>query len=461
MATVFATSPKPTPPAGARTPRRRGLLGLAAILAAIAFVAAVGGGPPPLRDGEELGPLNAEAARGLLPDEILEHYRRGEYRNRILDLGAAGLLSLANPPDFQAASAANRGRYALASDGSLVEAASGQQPAFVLGLPFPDVAADDPEAAAKVVWNYFYAIYYRGDCHFLNELVMLGRRGVERRITTDVVMRTYDGAPETQGRPNPHNLLIQQLATVLSPADLAGTVSLTWRYRDPGRPDSLWTYVPGIRRARQVSPLNRSDGFLGSDISLDDGPFFDAKPEDFTYRLLGRMEQLELVDPFSVRGEAEIVALPGGGWRTLWKEVPRIGADDPGWTGLPWAPVSAVLARRPAWVVEATPKDPHYLYGRIVLRLDAETFRGSWASKYDRSGTLLGSYQVSTGAYYSPDGRTWVSSGGIAVQTAENFLYGRATVVLFPPRNPENPADWRVPVPAERFAQGELLRLGR
>jgi hypothetical protein len=73
----------------------------------------------------------------------------------------------------------------------------------------------------------------------------------------------------------------------------------------------------------------------------------------------------------------------------------------------------------------------------------------------------MASYQVSTGAYYSPDGRTWISSGGIAVQTAENLLDERATVVLFPPRNRENPADWRVQTPSERFAPDVLARLGR
>jgi|SRR5579871_2499086 len=444
-----------------RSPRLLSVVGLSAVLVGLGLLATLRSGPPSLRDGEELGPANAAAAHGLLPDEILEHYRRGEYRNRILDLGGPGQRGLEDPPEFQEASRANRGRYRLGADGSIVEAASGRQPGFILGLPFPDVDAGDPEAATKIVWNYFYAMYYRGDCHFLTELVMLGRRGVERRIVTDVLTRTYDGAPEARDRPNPQNLLLQQLATVVSPADLNGTVSLTWRYRDPGRPDSVWTYVPGTRRVRQVSPLNRSDGFLGSDLSLDDGPFFDAKPEDFTYRLLGREEQLVLVDPYSVRGEAELVALPGGGWRTVWKDAPRIGADDPTWNGLPWAPVSAVLARRPVWIVEAVPKDPHYLYGRIVLRLDAETYRGSWASKYDRAGSLVGSYQVSTGAYYSPDGRTWVSSGGIAVQTAENVLYQRATVVLFPPRSRDNPADWRVVTPPERFTLDVLARLGR
>jgi hypothetical protein len=457
-----STTPSPgLPPRRRRSPWLRSFLGVSVVVAGLGVLASLQRGPAGPAGGEELGPANAETARGLLPDEILDHYRRGEYRNRVVQLGLPGQRSLANPPDFQEASLANRGRYALAPDGSIVEVATGRQPAFVLGLPFADVTAADPEAGAKIVWNYSYAMYYRGDFHFLTELVMLGSRGVERRIVTDVLTRTYDGAPEDRDRANPDNLLLQQLATVVSPADLNGTISLTWRYRDPARRDAVWTYVPGLRRPRQVSPLNRSDGFLGSDLSLDDGPFFDAKPEDFTYRLLGRQDQLVLVDPWSVRGEAELIPVPGGGWRTVWKETPRIGADDPTWDGVAWAPVSAVLARRPVWIVEAVPKDPHYLYGRIVLRIDAETYRGSWATKYDWAGTPTGSYQVSTGAYYSPDGRTWISSGGVAVQTAENLLYKRATVVLFPPRSRENPADWRVATSAEDFRPDVLARLGR
>jgi len=276
------------------------------------------------------------------------------------------------------------------------------------------------------------------------------------------MMRMLDGAPEARGRSNPDNLLMQTLARVVSPADLNGTVSLTWRYRDPDKHDSLWTFVPGLRRARQVSALNRSDGFMGSDISLDDGAFFDGKPEDFTFRLLGRRNQLVLMDPYSIRGDADLVPVPGGGWRIVWKQVPRIGADDPKWKGLPWAPVSAVLVNRPTWIVEAVPKDPQYLYGRIVMRFDAETYLGSWSTKYDRAGTLMASYEVSQGAYFTRDGgKTYIPGGGVAVQLAENFLWDRATVILFPPRNAKNPADYRVSLPSDEFGPDALVRLGR
>ena len=265
-----------------------------------------------LKDGDVLGPSNWADAQGLLPDEILDHYRQGDYLNPILDINKPGYLSLQLPADFQEATRANAGRYVLSDAGSIIETGTGQQPAFVFGLPFPDIDPRDPQAATKIVWNYFYSDWYSDNTHFLTELVLLSRGGVDRRLSTEVYTLMYDGAADARGRANPNNLLSQQMARVVFPTDLAGTTSLTWRYRDPDKHDSLWTYVPGLRRARQVSALNRSDGFLGSDISLDDGAFFDAKPEDFTFKLFERHDQFVLVDPFSVRGKGEVVPVAGG-----------------------------------------------------------------------------------------------------------------------------------------------------
>jgi Protein of unknown function (DUF1329) len=415
-----------------------------------------------LQDGEVLGPDTWEEAQGLLPEEILDHYRKGEYVNQVADIRLPGYRSTALPQDFHEASRANRGLYALSPGGSIIESRSGQQPRYIFGLPFPDVDRNDPQAGTKIVWNSLYSTWYNGNYHFLTELVMLSRHGIDRRLTTDVQALLYDGSFEARDLPNPNNLQSQMVARVVAPADMNGTVSLTWRYRDPDKPDSMWTFVPGLRKPRQVSPLNRSDGFLGSDISIDDGPFFDGKPEDFTFRLLEQRDQLVIMDPFSIRNDAEIIPVAGGGWRILWKDVPRIGADDPSWKGLPWAPVNSVLVRRPVWIVEATPRDPNYLYGRMLLRFDAETYQGSFVSKYDRAGTLLMSYQASTGGYYTIDGdHGYIPAGGTSVRTGENFLYNRATVVLFPPRKREHPADYRVPLTPELFNIDALVRLGK
>src|SRR5262249_29844364 len=163
-------------------------------------------------------------------------------------------------------------------------------------------------------------------------------------------------------------------STANAPADLNGTTALTWRYRDTDKRDTNWVYVPALRRVRAVSPANRSDGFLGSDMSQDDGPFFDGKPEDFSWKLIGEAEMFRLVDPLSFAGQATQVWLPTGGWRSVWPPMAIVGFQDPNWKGIAWAPVNAALARRPCWIIEGIPRDKYYLFGKIQLYIDKETY---------------------------------------------------------------------------------------
>ena len=123
----------------------------------------------------------------------------------------------------------------------------------------------------------------------------------------------------------------------------------------------MWAFVPALRRVRAVSPANRSDGYLGSDISGDDGFFFDGKPEDFEWKMIGKRDALRVVDPNNVKGNLKIPPAPGGGFEVLtWDNPPMAGFEDPNWTGLSWAPINGGLARRPVWVVEG---QGSYLYG--------------------------------------------------------------------------------------------------
>lgn len=416
-----------------------------------------------LSQGDVLSSANWEAARGLLPAPVLEHYRHGDYANRIIDVAAPGLEGVLLPEPLQAASRANRGRYRVDEKGTIIDVATGASPAHVSGLPFPDIEPNDPEAAIKVIWNYFLVQWYRGDTRLTTDVTMVNRSGIERVITTDVQMRMYQGAPENRDRKNPLDLVSQTLAQVTAPNDLSGIISLSWRYRAGDRHDSTWSYIPGLRHVRAIDPLNRSDGFLGSDLSLDDGAFFDGKPEDFTFRLVGREEQLVLFDPYALHGDFDVRPLNGAaGWRVVWKDVPRIGLEEPEWKGAAWAPVGGALGRRPVWVVEARPRDPNYLYELIELRLDAETYEGAWVSKYDRAGQLVILRSVGRSGYH-PVGRdgVYVPAGGVVVQVSENLVFDRATAVLFKRGDPEHPSDFRVDTDAADFDSVTLVRHGR
>ncbi len=411
-----------------------------------------------LKPGDELGPENWEEARGLLPDEFLESYRRGDFRHRI---ARYDLERLGDDEIFSAALKANEGRYALDAAGSIIDARTGAPPDGVYAWPFPHIDAADPQAAMKIVWNYFYTLYYGGNGHYRADLLWVSRRGLDRSIEVDSWVKHYDGQhPRFREPEADRELLTQTLADVRAPADVAGIVSLSWRYRDAARRDAIWTYVPALRRVRQVSPANRSDGFLGSDLTQDDGTYFDGKVQDFTWRLVGEQDLLVLFDRPSFEDPAALERLPDGGWRMLVSGGARVGFQVPDWRGAPWCPMQEVLIRRPHWVVEAVPKDPYYLFGKLVFRFDKEIFLGSYSSKYDWKGNLLGSYSaIRTNIVKAAPGELWGWSGG-AVAVALNWKLDRATTAGIA-AGKNVPADSRLPLSPSVFSLQRLTQRGR
>ena len=177
----------------------------------------------------------------------------------------------------------------------------------------------------KIVWNYFYTMYYGGNGHYRADLLWISRHGLDRAVEVDSFTKYYEGQHPRFREPNAdRELLTQSLAEVRAPADVNGIVSLSWRYRGADRRDAIWTFVPALRRVRQVSPANRSDGFLGSDLTQDDGAYFDGKVEDFTWKLVGEQDLLVLFDKLSFTDPAKLERLPEGGWRM---EVPPVRAS--------------------------------------------------------------------------------------------------------------------------------------
>lgn len=426
---------------------------LALLLLVCASVAAA-----ELKPGDTLGPENWEQARGLLPEEFLESYRRGDFRHPVGDFAVE---RIGDDPVFSAEVAANRGRYALSPAGSIVDAKTGEPPDYVYAWPFPDIDPADPQAAMKIVWNYFYTVYYGGNSHYRADLLWVSRRGLDRAIEVDSHVKHYDGQhPRFREPAADRELLTQTLAEVRAPTDVSGIVSLSWRYRGADQRDSLWTFLPALRRVRQVSPANRSDGFLGSDLTQDDGTYFDGKVEDFTWRLVGEQDLLVLFDAPSFERQAALERLPGGGWRMLIPGGARVGYQVPGWQGAPWCPVQEVLIRRPHWVVEAVPRDPYYLFGKLVFRFDKDLFMGSYSSKYDWQGNLIGSYSaIRTNIVKAAPGELWGWAGG-AVAVALNWKLDRATTAgIVAGQNV--PADSRIPLSPSLFSLQRLNERGR
>jgi len=291
----------------------------------------------------------------------------------------------------------------------------------------------------------------------------VSRTGVERSAVQDVYFLYYDGQPRHYSpKANPQNFLFQFLALTTSPADLQGTAALGWRFKDPTKRDSSWAYVPALRRVRAVSPANRSDGFLGSDQSQDDGFFFDGKPEDFEWKVIGHREALRFVDPDSIAGKVQRKPLPTGGWRTIaFNDKRTAGWQVKDWKGVAWGPVTGAVAKRKFWVLEGTPKDKYYLYGKIELWIDDTTWQGAWNRKSSWRGELLNVYQVMgfTSADYNATERWWGSTFGF--QCSENIKAERATVSGMNGPGDEPANDRRVPLEPGFFDYQSLNRFGK
>jgi Protein of unknown function (DUF1329) len=436
---------------------RRGLV--SGVVLGLALAA--GAAAADLAPGTMLDTTNADQAKDLLPPEILKHYEKGEYYNKVVDFPN----TLWKWDDgFEEATKRNGETLTLGEHKQPVDKTTKERPEYIQGLPFPVIDPSDPDSGYKALWNLDYAYYTGGNSHNLTALNWLSRSSIDRSSAQDVWFLYYDGQPRHYSPPkNPQNFLFQFIAVTTSPADLQGTAALGYRFRDPAKRDMSWAYVPALRRVRAVSPANRSDGFLGSDQSQDDGFFFDGKPEDFEWKVIGHREGMRLVDPDSIAGKVERKPLPGGGWRTIFTNNDRTVGFQVGkeWKGVAWAPVAAGVAKRKFWVLEGVPKDKYYLYGKIELWIDDTTWQGAWNRKFSWRGDLLNVYQtlgVTTHEFNDKE-RWWGSSMGF--QCSENIKADRATVSGLNGPGKDPPNDRRIPIEPGFFDYQTLNRFGK
>jgi hypothetical protein len=429
-------------------------------LAVIGALATVSGAHAQLAAGTMLDQSNAAAAKDLLPPEIYAHYEKGQYANVIVDFPDSAFQW----DDTHAeATAWNREHLVLDENKVPVDKDTGKKPEYITGTLFPDIKEDDPDAAYKILWNTTYTVYIGGNSRNTTSLNWISPTGVERSAVQDVIFLYYDGQPKRLIPPkNPDNLLFQFLALTTSPADLQGTAALSWRYNDADKRDASWAYVPALRRVRGVSPTNRSDGFLGSDLSQDDGNFFDGKPQDFEWKLVGLREGLRITDPDALAGKVKRAEMPGGGWRTTFENNDRtVGFQVADWKGIAWAPVAAGLTKRKMWVIEGVPKDKYYLYGKIELWIDSYTYEGAWNRKFSWTGELMNTYQIS-GPPSAPFNATerWLGST-FGYQCAENVKANRATLAGLVAPGDDVGNDRRQPLQPSFFDFSTLSRFGK
>jgi len=332
--------------------------------------------------GDVIDDTNWDKAQGLVQEEVLEYVKEGKLVLRIEALSYDPGQHL--PSYALEAMKTNRGKYDLDEDDWIVEKETGKKTERILGHPFPIIDPEDPRAATKIMYNTKYWQFVQGSLRGPLVQAYLSPRGYLRGVAAFNVNLYMDGNPEAIARPNPDRVMKYQITRATSPYDIAGTAVLTYRYRDPKVEDNSFAYVPAIRRVRRMTPANRSDGMMGSDMAVDDAGMYDGKVTAMKWRFLRKEERLV---PFVGKDPERIVPTEDGEWATT-EYITEIvfGYEKKGWQGAPWAPLNFIWVKRPVYVIEVTPKDPYYNYGTQLIWVDTENWCPVHKTINDRAG---------------------------------------------------------------------------
>lgn len=377
-------------------------LGLA-VLATASLAVFTSSASAELKPGTMLDKSNCQEAKGLLPEHVIEWFCGGRYTAEIIEVKDEAFQYSAK---FKSGSEANAGKYYVTDDGYMYETATKTWPHFWYGFPFPDLDEQDPKAGYKVMYNHQVARFQIDDVYWFLAVKWATPSGFDRSVEFGAYATWYIGR-HSGPTDNPDDCYLKDIIFGVAPYDVVGVSTLEWWHTDPTQWQSIWAFVPTIRRVRRLTASNSSEGLFGSIIARDDSYGWAGKIQYMNWKLLGVQEILVPIAPTGIEkamvaGEPAPKKLPfdlslikakgeipaGQVARMTWDPAERIvvGYEKEGWQGVAWAPTNLKLAKRKCWVVEATPKDPYYSYGRRVLYIDKTAYWAYWATLYDRAG---------------------------------------------------------------------------
>jgi len=132
------------------------------------------------------------------------------------------------------------------------------------------------------------------------------------------------------------------------PTELKGLAVLTWTYVDPKRDQDEWLWIPSLKKVRKISASQDDDAFLGTDFTSEE--VSTRRFEDETYKLLGEKNfkgyKFEQTGEIKFKGE-------------------------------------------PCFVIEATPKRPHWYYAKRIIWVSKDTGSQIFEEYYNRNDKLF------------------------------------------------------------------------
>lgn len=415
------------------------------IILLVASLVGVSVGRAELQPGDVLGRENWQEAKGKLPQAVLRRFEDGSYRAKIAPTPEA----LGWGKKFTSASSANAGKFSVDAADSLIANATKAYPEFLYGYPFPQIDPADPQAAAKVMYNFSYALMQADDAERFSTLHWVTASAHQRQVEFRGRL-LFQGSRPSGPLPNPEAILRKGIIYGLAPSMVRGVVVLEQVYLDPTRWNSLWAYVPELKRMRQLPSSDGSESLFGSDLAHDDLYLFSGKVQYFTWKLVGVQEALV---PSTLPNPKPLRRTDRGYLLESPTDLLGMGWTQDGWNGKAWWPTRCHLVKRPAWVIEATAKDAKYGYSRQVLWIDKEIYVAYYKEAYNRAGRLWRMLLNSVTVARTPEGDLSLGQPDFILSVDEE--QDRATVEL--PGKAGEPITFGSGLSADHFKPANVL----
>jgi hypothetical protein len=237
---------------------------------------------------------------------------------------------------------------------------SGEILGYISGVPFPDTK-DSTEMAHNFRTRSFGDQYTNHD----NAWIVDGRLKYDMNSEITNSLMFFAGRTDMPEVPelanNPKQIWRAFTMLQLQPPETRNMRIMEIHYKDTLKAYDSWFWMPSIRRVRRRSTSERQDAQGGADYCAYDNMGWDGPVQANTYKYLGQQDMLmsRHNDP------AKLQHTPGD---CLFDGTQR--------------------ERVKMHVVEATSKDPNFLYSKMVWYLDPETWQMLYSDRYDRTGKL-------------------------------------------------------------------------
>jgi hypothetical protein len=337
-------------------------------------------GAPAFKQGDVITLEKIKQLKPFLPPEFWANRDFFFYEGMQLQIGPS--YRNYGPPDvYNRATERFRGQARIGPESSLQN--------YTAGQPFPIDEIDcagDPEAGAKIVWNFDYRWDGAGPS--------VGRRGSAGYFYSywdrgEELPLYYQGTSRfvyLSHRPEPQHLA-ENGGDVLkrerrkfawgievdAPFDARGIKLITYRYKASDNPkaestnDDTWVYVPTLRRVRRISTAQRTDAVSGTDFTFDDLFSFSGIVPQYEWKCLGETDILAPVN-------SQVKAFP-------YKRDHNFGPY-----GLSYADDNWEL--RHALKIRFLPNDSAHPYHHKDIYLDKQTLEPLYSFAYDHKGEL-------------------------------------------------------------------------